>query len=712
MNVKKWCSVLLCAFLCMAAFAQAETNSAMSANRRTAFRYVQLAKQYAARKQWDEADAQARLGLAYDDSIADLWYIRAVSRFHAGAEPKAAILPLVVTALTEAEWVDYNRDSARIFYADLLSDMLQFDAALAALNGEPFLYSADAEYIRAKCYYHLRGAYVQLAREKIDAARRIYPADSRFAELFFRFEYPLHRALLQEAASGGQADRLPPAVRKLADAFILAMPSYKNPTAELELYAAIFAEGEKQSRLFKSFKARGRNAPLYAEYAVRTGLLVQDAALDAFFSFADNQISLPVLEQFVPVLTEEQPRRDMSEYLTEYHGTIAADPDGDGIDNLLVTYNRGRPERIWYDENQDGVDDWTATCDFGTPVSIQLHTDALEIQYGNWPYLQSARYAMKNDTALQFTLLADTLRWSPFTLETVAPVQEQLHVDLYFPQVRDDMPPVSAPELLHASSSYTLPSQERENALITVRLLDGVAQTAQYAVGDRIYAQAQFENGIPVARTVDADGDGLFETTECYGFSPDRTQTVLCAADEMQVVTNLFGAPSSGTGFYVRMIQIDTNGDTIPDFTEEYVDGGGKIASWDTDNDGEWDMRYVRHAVSDDGIVREDSLFHQPFTDAVVTVSFADGNPVGVQDGARSIAVIRTERDGFYWLGAEHSSEDAEKIVRAVNQTGAQGVSCIIENVETKARFLGVRIGTMIFGERLPESLVSEDEEE
>ena len=135
MNVKKWCSVLVCAFLCMAAFSQAETNSAMGANRRTAIRYVQLAKQYAARKQWDEADAQARLGLAYDDSIADLWYIRAVSRFHAGTEPKAAILPLVVTALTEAEWVDYNRDSARIFYEDLLSDMLQFDASISALNG-------------------------------------------------------------------------------------------------------------------------------------------------------------------------------------------------------------------------------------------------------------------------------------------------------------------------------------------------------------------------------------------------------------------------------------------------------------------------------------------------------------------------------------------------------------------------------------------------
>lgn len=704
--------IVLGGLLCAAAFAQTEANSAASANRRTAIRYVQLAKQSASQKRWEEADTQARLGLAYDDSIADLWYIRAVSRFHGGADTKAAILPLVVTALTEAEWVDYNRDGARIFYADLLSDMLQFDAALAALNGEPFLYSADAEYIRAKCYYNLGGEYIARAREKIDAARRIYPADSRFAELFFRCEYSLHRARLQEAAGSGQAAELPPAVRKIADAFILALSSYKSPSAELELYAAIFAEGEKQERLFKSFKARGLAAPLYAEYAVRTGLLTQDAALDVFFSFADVRIPREVLEQFVLVLSEEVPLRDMYEYLNEYHGTIAADPDGDGIDNLTVAYDRGRPVRITYDKNQDDVDDWTATCDFGAPLSVHLHDESLEIQYGNWPYIQRAHYAVKDGTDVTFSLIAETLRWSPFALEVLAPVQERLGLDFFFPHVHDDISPVSAPELLNASSSYTVPSQERTGARITVSLLDGVAQTAQYTVRDRLYAQTQFEDGIPVARVVDADGDGLFETTELYGFSSDRKQTVLNTADEMQVVTNLFGTPSAGTGFYVRMIQIDTNRDTVPDFTEEYLDGGGKIASWDTNNDGNWNVRYVRHAVSADGIVREESLFHQPLTDAVVTVSFEDGNPVGVRDGERTLAVTRTDIDGFYWIGQESSAENAEKIVRSVNQTAAQGVSCIVENAETKERLLGVRVGTMIFGELLPESLVPDDENE
>ena len=266
--MKKWFCLLGILFFSAVLFAQAD--SARSANRRTAIRYLQLAKQYASQKQWKEADSNARLGLAYDDTIADLWYIRGVAQFNAG-EKKANVLPLIVTALTDAEWTDYNRDSARILYADMLSDMLRFDEAISILDVQPFLYSADAEYIRAKCYYNLGDEYIQKAREKIDAARRIYPTDMRFAELFFSFEYKLNQPILQAKASGFDVDDISPLARKIADAFILAATGYKNPSAELELYVAIFAEGEKQIRLFKSFKARNLKSPLYAEYALRSG---------------------------------------------------------------------------------------------------------------------------------------------------------------------------------------------------------------------------------------------------------------------------------------------------------------------------------------------------------------------------------------------------------------------------------------------------------
>ena len=45
---------------------------------------------------------------------------------------------------------------------------------------------------------------------------------------------------------------------------------------------------------------------------------------------------------------------------------------------------------------------------------------------------------------------------------------------------------VSGQKLLKAALSYTIPSKEREGAVIQVSLLNGVAQLASYSVGDKI----------------------------------------------------------------------------------------------------------------------------------------------------------------------------------------------------------------------------------
>lgn len=685
----------------------AQSDSARSANRRTSIRYLQLAKQYASQKQWKEADTNARLGLAYDEGIADLWYIRAVSQFNNG-EKKSVVLPLVVTSLTKGEWVDYNRDSARILYADLLSNTLRFSEAISVLDSAPFLYSADAEYIRAKCYYNLGGEYIQRAREKIDAARRIYPGDMRFADLFFSTEYRLNQRLLQDAVSAQGGEDLPPLVRKIADSFILSLPSYRNPDAELELYAAIFAEGEKQSRLFKSFKARNLKTPLFAEYGIRSGILSQDAALDVFIFYADDTVSLFVLQNFVPLVTEENVRKDLYEYLNAYKGRIIADSDGDGISNIIVDYDRGRPLHVFFGKNQDDEFDWVADCDFGVPTQVHMTDTGLDVLYGTWPWVQTARYTLKDGGSWDFNLVGETLRWTPFVMRPVEAVKAALVLDFFFPDILPESVPVSAPELLHAASSYTLPSDERPNAVITVSVLDGVVQSARYTVDGEMYAQTQFENGIPVVRVVDRDGDGLFETTEFYAFSPDRRQTVLSTEDEEQIITNLFGSPSSGTGFYVRMIQVDTNGDTVPDFTEEYLADEGKISSWDTTGDGNWNTRYIKYPKADDGILREDSLFHQPLTNAEVCVSFENAVPVRVRDGERILPVESTSFPGFYWIGTRGSNENAQKILDSLNQTADQGVCIVAERGND--RMLGIRIGSMIFGEMLPESTVKENE--
>mgnify|MGYP002625100411 CR=1 FL=1 len=680
-------------------------TSAQGANRRTAIRYLQLAKQYASSRQWHEAEGQSEIGLAYDDTIADLWYIQAISKSMQG-EIRAKVLPLVVKSLNEAEWVDYNRDAARILYADILSNTGQYTEAISILDANPFLYSADAEYIRAKSYYNMRDEVsVAKAREKIDASRRIYPLDTRFARLFFAHEYALEKDVLYEPDA-----ELPPLVKKLANAFILQLPQYADADEALELYAAIFAEREKQLRMLNSFKARGLRAPLYAETALRAGLIDESEALDCFIAFADSVIDRAVFEAFVPLITENEIKKVLAEYLTAYDGTIIADTDGDLQPNLTVTYVRGRPQQILYDETQDGEYDWSCECDFGVPLTVHVADGALDIEYASWPYVQRALYqGVAQAPVLTCNLVGETLAWSPFSLQEMAVAQDALGISFFFPTVFSEAPTVSGRELLRASTSYELPSKERPGAVIRVSLLDGVSQIARYYTSaGTLYAQAHFEGGLPVLRTVDTDGDGLFETTETYGrVTGGAEQDVISVSDEMQIMTNLFGSPSSGTGFYVSMIQVDRNGDTIPDFTEEYQSGEGKISSWDTDGDGLWDVRYVKLPKQADGVVREEAYFHQPLTDSVVCVASENGEPVSVVDGEKTLSV--TAFAGLYWLGEVGNKKLAENALSSLNQIDMQGVSVVI--ADEASRMLAVRIGAKIFGEILPSVADTEADE-
>lgn len=155
-----------------------------SVNRRTAVRCLKLAESYLSSRDFENALAQSELGLSYDDSVADLWYVKAAAKSGRG-DIKADIIPLVMKSLTEGDWVDYNRDGARVLYADLLCDTGMYDQALTILDAKPFIYSSDAEFIRVKSYYRIRSKEsITKAREKINAARKIYPDDVRFPHIF------------------------------------------------------------------------------------------------------------------------------------------------------------------------------------------------------------------------------------------------------------------------------------------------------------------------------------------------------------------------------------------------------------------------------------------------------------------------------------------------------------------------------------------------
>ncbi len=693
------------------------SDSASAANRRTAKRYLQLAKQHAADRQWAEADSEAQIGLAYDDSVADLWYIRAVSKANQGGK-RAEILPLIVKALDGklSQWVDYNRDNARVLYADQLAGTLQFKDALAVLDTKPLIYSADAEFIRIQSYYSLGdSASLEKARARVDSARKVYPDDVRFAELFYNHEYAIMR----------REGRLTLAPQRIADAFFPMMNHYKDVSDDLKLLSIVFLSNEEErNRRLRAFAAEGKESILYPIHALMDGILDETSAFDMFCSFADasskiQPLRLSILESFASCLPSEESKKSFAQYLNAFDGVICADTDGDLSDNLIVDYSRGRPKSMSFDRNQDGVLDWVAECDFGNPLAVHITEPLLDIEYGEWPFVRRAVYKkIADNSSLSFSLIAETLSWSPFGISADPTLFEKLGVEFFVPLIPSRNRSVSGTELLIASSSYKMPSKERPGAVVEVSVLHGMPQSAEYSVDGKVYARAQFQDGIPTVRIVDSDGDGLFETTEQYGVTDDLSKMYITESDEIQIITNLFGTGAKNTGFFVKFIQLDRDGDTIPDFMEEYTEGFGKIASWDTDSDGNWDVRYTRKPrKKDKNPIVEVAEFHQPGTNGVVSVTSENGVPMNVVLSLPSTENHRSESvklkifrgqafPNLYWIGNREDVEFESDIFNAFDGV-EQGFSKSVEI--GGARFHAVKIGEQIFAEQIPSSQMTKN---
>ncbi len=698
-------------FLCCAGFLNAAPYSAESANRRTAVRCLKLAENYLSGGDYGNALAQAELGLSYDDLIADLWYIKAAAKSGL-SEVKAEIIPLVMRAMTEGEWVDYNRDGARILYADLLCDTGSCEQALAILDAKPFVYSSDAEYIRVKACYRMRTAEsIQKAREKIDVARKIYPADKRFPHVFFKYEYDLHRGLFDSSFAAASDERSELLVQKIADSFIVRMPEYDNPDADLEIYATYFATGERQKRMAQAFVAHGMKHPLYALIALNCSLMSQQEAWDYFSSFSDKEISLSLLEDFLSLITDEVTVSSVREHLNSFEGVISVDTDFDCDGNLFITYFRGRPRSFWWDENNDGIREWSVDCDFGVPETLSLTQGNVQLFYGTYPAVIKAVFKSERlaSDLVTFNLMDETLSWTPVEIRPLELVRELFQFDFFVPFVNSAVPMLNESRILFNCSSYEISSDERPSARIVFSVLNGYPQSATYYSFDSVYAHALFENGFPTIRSVDNDGDGVFELLETFGYDPENLLH-RNSAEQEQVMTNLFGLPVAGSGIYLRMVQLDHNGDTIPDFTEEYLADEGKVSSWDIDGDREWDVRYKRYprANAEEPLV-EDSQFYSVPEKHLVTVTTRNGEPASVSVGKETLSVFKGEFDSFYWVGAEGSGSDEVNVMDRINTVAEQGCSILVEN--DGRRIQAVRIGVVVYAYLIPEPTSGESEQ-
>lgn len=705
---------LFLTFFSAGLFALPSDSSAEEHNdRKTAVKYLKVAEGYFFSKNYNEAISQSALGLAYDDTISDLWYINAASKSALGAA-NAEILPFVVRALNSGGWVDYNQNPARILYASILCDTGKCEEAIAVLDAEPKIYSADAEFTRAKSYYGLGDEKnIELARKRIDDARKIYFDDTRFPRLFFKREYDLLRASAFSSSYllGDYADLKKPVVSRetlsplalqLSDSFVSRMPEYSSSDVELEMYACLFADGETQVRMLQAFASRGMVHPLYAHIALAVGLMNEQEAWDYFCAFFEKSVSLADLVQMLPFITDSVSIASVKEHLSSFSGELLIDTNSDGENELRIQYERGRPALFSWDETNDGIFEWTGKCDFGNPTEIKITAGNVLLTYGNYPEIVLAEYVFADDESrrVKFMFPDRSFYWSPCRIETVDIITSLFDYDFFIVSPIFQREEFDGAMLLQFCSGYEMPSDEKIGASILFSVLDGLPVFAEYFADGRRYAYTEFENGFPRARFVDNTGDGIYETTEFMGYDKKNAMNIN-SSEQNQVMTNIFGLPAFGSGVYVREIQVDRNGDTVPDFIEEYLPDGGKITSWDFNNDGKWNLRYKKYPRidSNDSIV-EETQFYFNLDQTLVTITQYNSVPIKVETENQEFSVTKGESASFYWIGTRGSFDDESYVLSHFNKNMQQGISVILET-EGKQMTV-IKIGENIFSWIIP----------
>ena len=715
-------AVLLCAFA-IKSFSQTPPQYTQ-----TALRFMSNAKNLLANEDYEASFARAALGLTYDDTVADLYYIQALGMSVRGFPPYM-IEPLLQSSL-QNKWYEYNKDAARLLLASLYTKTARAAEALSLLNESPLLSGKDALYIRANALYLLGD--IAGARKAIRQGALQFPEDARFALLFFdREREPSLESDGTQANDGtqdgrddfaqtddtqtGAADFAQTAgtsqtageiadagesFAELASLFVSRAFDLQDADIDVLLKGSLFASSEEERRrLLKAWNAYGKTDPRYAVYALKAGLMSEEKAFDYVEPFFAGTSDYASVKSFVSLISGEETKERVRKLYAAFAGTLCFDTNGDGISDLTANYRSGRLSFIEYDADQDGRIDWAVDCDYGIPVRVRLVKEDAVLWYGAWPSL--SRVIWSGGT---YTLNEERLFATPVNMIKDSVMEQQAALSFYLPVLRDDMRSVlDADNLFALSHTVERKTGEGENTFVRFSLFDGKAQNAVYTDNGTPYAYAFFEDGILRFRSVDRDKNGTYEITEIYAYADkDAGENALpyrSAQEARDLSLRLFGVENAANGLYVQRVVSDADVNGIIEFSEEYGPNGRVAAQWNDNQTGSMLIRYTKNGDS------EETEYVHPVSGRHIRLVLQNGVPVS----ADGIPVVRDPTAPFFWIGDSPGGNHAQKVMQELNQKGSSGVIFTVTNLiwlrdkDRFARIFAVKNGDTYFGELLYE---------
>ena len=676
-------------------------NSASVANRTTAIHCLKLAESCLTGNDFESAKSQSELGLSYDDSISDLFYIKAAACVNLGYK-KAEIIQSLDTAFEKNNWVDYTTTGARILYADLLSDRGDYDKSLKILDDDPFIYSADAEFVRIKNYYRMGSqASISQARNKTNAARRIYASDYRFMQCFFYFEV----LYLLDAEIHKREYVMPDIVRTIAASYLLHLPDYSGKNQELELMASFFAEGDEKDRLIRAIDAKDMSIqPLLAIAGLRQGRYTDKQAFDLFFQTSQNKIQLNLLQCLCSLIKDEEVRYEFSEKMTNFEGTITADLDFDLQNELTVEYKKGRPSTFEYSFHNDGIIDVRAECDLGSPKHVQLGTLA-EISYYDFPEVSLIYENRGRPDEISFEFLRKNYDYKFFEMKADQ-VLASLELDFYLPNLSKEINLPSDDEIRRHCNQMKFYVDERDNASVVYTMFEGQPVEASFYDGDKLYATCSFTEKLPFVRLCDYDGDRFFETEEYFNLYTNDGSRI--NAHNKGMVSKVFSEFAGKQNLFLNKVCIDRNGNKSIEFSEEYTQDGDIITVWDNNDDGIADCMLVKYYKGEDGVEKELTVYYDNKGNEKISMLCLDQIPVKIMENkTHELIVYAGEYDEVFWIeekgSKELESDLLNKLGQEVGHDLVQGRTLLFELGGIRVSV--IEVGSKIFFRIIPDEL-------
>jgi hypothetical protein len=247
--------------------------------------------------------------------------------------------------------------------------------------------------------------------------------------------------------------------------------------------------------------------------------------------------------------------------------------------------------------------------------------------------------------------------------------------------------------IFNVATKITVPNGESSE--VTFTIVDGKIYSSEYFKNSILYAHGIFENGILKTRHVDKTGDGFFEVTEVYEFSPENHEEFMSDGEKNLLYTDLFGSLNVENGLYLRQVQIDYTRNGFPDFIENYDSRERKTVYWSRDNGKSWIIRHVSDVQ--DGKLVELSEFRYPNGDSSIVITSENGVQTIRADDSGIVPIFRDEQFPIFWVKEVFGSGTAEMIINECNKNPANNV-CIVTDREGNV-FRVVSSGEIYFAE-------------